>query len=183
MRNNTPYFLFNINKIRNNIKNYKNRKFSLNYSVKSCLFDKLIKKTEDLLDGFTVSSIRDLKRVRKETKKPIHFVSPLITSSEVETVNRIGNSIAFNSLGQFYRLKKLLSSQIQSFIRINPEKSFIESNRYDPCKPYSQLGVPVSQFAEHIKTNSFKIGGIHFHNNCQSAYPQHFIETMQRDRI
>ena len=178
MRKNTPYFLFNINKIRKNIENYKNRKFTLNYSVKSCLFNNLVKKTEDLLDGFTVSSIGDLKKVRKETKKPIHFVSPLITDSELEVISCIGTSIAFNSLVQFYRLGKFLSSSIKTFIRINPEKSFIGNNRYDPCKPYSQLGVPISYFVEHIKTNFLKIKGIHFHNNCQSAYLQNFIETM-----
>lgn len=177
-RKNTPYFLFDINKIKNNINCYKNRKFILNYSVKSCLFDSLVKETEHLLDGFTVSSKGDLKKVRTETQKPIHFVSPLIRDSEIKIVNSIGNSIAFNSLNQFYLFEKSLSSHIKTFIRINPEKSFLKDSRYNPCKPYSQLGVPISLFVEHLKSNSFGINGIHFHNNCQSDFPEHIIETM-----
>ena len=145
---NTPYFLFDINKIKKNINNYKTRNFKLNYSVKSCLFDGLIKETEYLLDGFTVGSKGDLKKVRNETEKPIPFC---LASYKVEEVNAIGNSIAFNSTGQFYQFERFLSSQIQTFIRINPEKTFIRDNRYNPCKPYSQLGVPISLFIEHLK--------------------------------
>ena len=71
-----------------------------------------------------------------------------------------------------------MSSHIQTFIRINPEKSFIKDNRYNPCKPYSQLGAPISLFVEYLKTNPLKINGIHFHNNCLSDYPKHITETM-----
>ena len=177
-RKNTPYFLFDIDEIKKNINHYKTRNFILNYSVKSCLFDNLAKETEYLLDGFTVSSKGDLKKVRNETKKSIHFVSPLIRDSEIKTVNSMGNSIAFNSLGQFHRFEKTLSSHIKTFIRINPEKSFLKDQRYNPCKPHSQLGVPVSLFKEYIKTNSLNINGIHFHNNCQSNCPEYIIDTM-----
>ena len=125
-RKNTPYFLFDINKIKKNINRYENRNFILNYSVKSCLFDSLVKETEHLLDGFTVSSKRDLEKVRIETQKPIHFVSPLIRDSEIKIVNSMGNSITFNSLNQFYLFEESLSSHIKTLIRINPEKSFLK---------------------------------------------------------
>ena len=174
----TPYFLFDINRIRDNISRYKNLKFALNYSVKSCLFEGLVREIEDMLDGFTVSSKGDLKKVRNETTKPIQFISPLIRSSEIEAVNNFGNSIIFNSLGQFHRLANSLSSHIQRFIRINPEMSFIKDKKYDPCRPYSQLGVPLSVFSEHIKKNPVKVDGIHFHNNCQSACPSDIIMTL-----
>ena len=174
----TPYFLFDINKIKRNINRYKNRNFIFKYSVKSCLFDNLVQEIECSLDGFTVSSKGDLEKVRNETQKPIHFVSPLIRDSEIEIINSIGNSIAFNSLGQFYQFRTKLSSRIQTFIRINPEKSFIKDKRYNPSKPYSQLGVPISLFSKYIKTNPLKINGIHFHNNCQSDCPEHILETM-----
>lgn len=174
----TPYFLFDIDEMKKNINHYKARNFILNYSVKSCLFDKLVKETGHLLDGFTVSSKGDLKKVRNETKKPIHFVSPLIRDSEIKIINSMGNSIAFNSLGQLHRFEKALSSHIKTFIRINPEKSFLKDQRCNPCKPHSQLGVPVSLFKEYIKTNSLNINGIHFHNNCRSNCPEHIIDTM-----
>ena len=174
----TPYFLFDLAKIRKNINNYKTRDFFLNYSVKSCLFENLVKETEYLLDGFTVSSKGDLQKVRNETQKPIHFVSPLIRDVEIKEINSIGSSIAFNTIEQFQRFKKQLSSRIKSFIRINPEKSFLTDDRYNPCKPNSQLGVPVSLFADHLKTQDLKLDGLHFHNNCQSDKPEQIVETM-----
>ena len=175
---NTPYFLFDIAKLRENINNYKNRDFYLNYSVKSCLFENLVRETQHLLDGFTVSSKGDLQKVRNETQKPIHFVSPLIRDVEIKEINSIGNSIAFNTIEQFQRFKKQLSSRIKSFIRINPEKSFLTDDRYNPCKPYSQLGVPISLFADYLKIQALKLNGLHFHNNCQSDKPEQIVETM-----
>ena len=142
------------------------------------MFDNFVKETEHPLDGFTVSSKGDLEKVRNETTKPIHFISPLIRDSEIKIINSIGNSIAFNSLGQFHFFEKSLNSHIKTFIRINPEKSFLKDSRYNPCKPHSQLGVPISLFVEHLKTNSLSINGIHFHNNCQSSSPEHIIETI-----
>ena len=175
----TPYFLFDISKFRENISRCKGREFALHYSVKSCLFKGLIQKTEGLLDGVTVSSKGDLQKVREETEKPINFVSPLIRFSETEAVNNRGNSVVFNSLNQLNRLAKYLSPRIQIFIRINPEKSFLKDNRYNPCKPYSQLGVPLSAFSEYIKETRLKIDGLHFHNNCQSEKPADIVETLE----
>ncbi len=175
----TPYFLFDISKFRGNISRYAAREFALNYSVKSCLFKGLIQKTESLLDGVTVSSKGDLRKVREETEKPIHFVSPLIRLSEIEAISQHGNSVAFNSFGQFQRLAKYLNPRIQALIRINPEKSFVKDSRYDPCRQHSHLGVPLSAFSEYIKKNRLKIDGLHFHNNCQSRRPADIIKTME----
>lgn len=174
----TPCFLIDINRIKNNINNYNNRKFHLNYSVKSCLFEGLVKNIDHSLDGFTVSSKRDLRKVRNETEKPIHFVSPLVREIEIKEMNSMGNSITFNSIGQFDRLKGSLSSSIKTFIRINPEKSFVKKDIYDPCKLDSQLGITISLFKEHLKNNSVKAYGIHFHNNYQSDHPEQVMETM-----
>ena len=175
----TPYFLFDIREMHNNISRYKNRKFNLNYSAKSLLFKQLSSKIESLLDGFTVSSIRDLKIVRNETNKPIHFISPLIRNTEIQEINSIGNSIAFNSINQFHRFKNSLSSHIQTFMRINPEKSFIQDVRYNPCKPDSQLGMPILLLKKYLKNNDLKINGIHFHNNCLSNSPEQITSTTE----
>lgn len=174
----TPYFLFDLATIRNNINLYSDRKFALQYSVKGCLFDGLIEEIEKSLDGFTVASIKDLETVRKKTKKPIHFVSPMIREAEIKAINSMGDAIIFNSLNQFHQHEKLLSSKIKTFIRINPEKSFLSDDRYNPCKPYSQLGVPLSLLTKHLKTKPLKIDGIHFHNNSLSNDPEQVKKTM-----
>ena len=170
----TPYFYFDKNIFDKNIKNYSNKKFQHYYSTKSCLFDGLIKKISKNLDGFTVSSIDYLKRVRSETSKPIHFVSPLIREQEIKAINSLGNSVTFNSLEQYKRLIKYVSSHIKVFIRINPEVSCVKDDRYNPSRSFSQLGVPLSQLEKCPE-----VDGIHFHNNSREGNPRKILKTIK----
>lgn len=170
----TPYFYFDKSIFIRNIKKYSKREFQLYYSTKSCLFDVLVKQTSKDLDGFTVSSIDYLKRVRSETDKPIHFISPCIRDQEINVINVLANSVTFNSIEQCKRYKHKLGSQIKSFIRINPELSFVKNKRINPSRPFSHLGVPISQFKKY-----FKFDGIHFHNNHQSKNFKDIIKTMK----
>ena len=170
----TPYFYFDKNIFDKNIKKYSNKKFQHYYSTKSCLFDGLIKKISKNLDGFTVSSIDYLKRVRSETSKTIHFVSPLIREQEIKAINSFGNSVTFNSLEQYKRLISYVSSHIKVFIRINPEVSCIKDDRYNPSRSFSQLGVPLSQLEKCPK-----VDGIHFHNNSREGDPRKVLRTIK----
>ena len=171
----TPYFYFDKNILNRNMKNYSNRNFKCYYSVKSCMFNGLIKEVSKNLDGFTVSSIDHLKKVRVETDKPIHFVSPLIRSQEIDIINSLANSLTFNSLEQFNRFKKCVNPHIDVFIRINPEISFVKEERLNPSGLFSQLGIPLSQFEKFIKTEGF-----HFHNNNMGKSPKDILKTMDR---
>ena len=153
--------------------------FFFYYSVKSCLFDGLVAEIKPFLDGFSVSSISQLKEVRKATKDShIYFVSPLIRDYEVEAINKYGNSVSFNSVEQFDRFKDILKSNIRKFIRLNPEMSFLDDKRYDPCRINSKLGVPLKRFFNWFNKSSSKIDGIHFHNNCLSDKPEEIIKTV-----
>ena len=177
----TPYFLFDKNRLKKNITNYSKRNFSFYYSTKSCLFDGLVQELAYFLDGFTVSSVHDLKKVRETIQDAtIHFVSPLIRNCEIQAVNDAGNSITFNSLEQFERLSGDLSYNIKKFIRINPEISFLNDLRYDPCRKDSKLGVPLNEFILWFSRKKPKLTGIHFHNNCQSDKPEEIEKTMDR---
>ena len=175
----TPYFFFNKAQLKQNVKNYSNRLFSFYYSVKSCLFDGLVAEIKPFLDGFSVSSISQLKEVRKVTKDShIYFVSPLIRDYEVEAINKYGNSVSFNSVEQFDRFKDILNPNIRKFIRLNPEISFLDDSRYDPCRINSKLGVPLIKFLDWFNKSSPKIDGVHFHNNCLSDKPEEIIKTV-----
>ena len=56
-------------------------------------------------------------------------------------------------------------------IRINPEIRFADDERYDPCRPHSKLGVPLSDFAARARRfgdGARYIEGAHVHSNCES---------------
>tara|TARA_B100000809_G_scaffold134296_1_gene131987 strand:+ start:4024 stop:4308 length:285 start_codon:yes stop_codon:yes gene_type:complete len=54
-------------------------------------------------------------------------------------------------------------------IRINPQLSFLNGPRYDPCRPDSKLGVPSDKLAKLVEADYDLlegISGLHFHTNC-----------------
>ena len=175
----TPFFLFDKDILKENASKYLSRKFYLNYSIKSCSHLGVLQEVEPFVDGFTVTSAKDLDHVRKISKKNIHYVSPMIREKEIKAVNLKGNSISFNSLESLKRLKKHLGKGIKIFIRANPELSFLNDNRYNPCRPYSKLGVPLMDIIQYFDTAppASDIYGIHFHTNCQSRKPKELVQT------
>ena len=176
----TPFFLFDKTILKKNVVRYSSRKFHLNYSIKSCSFLKVLEEIEPLVDGFTVTSTKDLNDVRDISKKSIHFVSPLIREKEVGAANLKGNSISFNSIESLERMNEYLNGTIKIFVRINPELSFLDDDRYDPCRDYSKLGVPLKDFVHCLDTKLSmpSIYGIHFHTNCQSKNPKELAQTL-----
>ena len=52
-------------------------------------------------------------------------------------------------------------------LRINPQISQIEDERYDPCRKHSKLGEPASNL-RRLKALPPGISGIHFHNTCEA---------------
>jgi len=48
------------------------------------------------------------------------------------------------------RLQALLPDNASSGIRVNPERSFVQDDRYDPCRKYSKLGVALDQLASAL---------------------------------
>ncbi|MDE0150958.1 MAG: hypothetical protein OXK80_00460 [Bdellovibrionales bacterium] len=177
----SPFFYFNNRKILFCVKRYSSRNFLLNYSAKACLFKGLIKFFNPLIDGFSVSSIDELKKTKLETNKPIHFVSPLIRKTEIDVINSLANSIAFNSLEQFDRFKELLQPHIKIFLRVNPEVSIIGDKRYDPCRKYSKLGIPLKNLKKYLSNfNNHSITGLHFHTACQETNILNMVKTLDK---
>jgi carboxynorspermidine decarboxylase len=52
-------------------------------------------------------------------------------------------------------------------LRINPEISQVDDERFDPCRKHSKLGEPASNL-KRLKALPPGISGIHFHNNCEA---------------
>ena len=179
----SPFFYFDSTQLASSTKKYAQRKFTLNYSVKACIFDGLVTAFDSHVDGFSVSSTQELLNTRKETKKPIHFVSPLIRKQEIDMINKHANSVAFNSLEQLDRLKGLLNPDIMLYLRVNPEISLIEDDRYDPCRKFSKLGIPLEDLKDYLsKSDKLSNFGIHFHNACQEEDAKYLNKNLKKIR-
>ena len=181
-----PLYFYDKEIIKENINTYKDRNFQLNYSVKACLFPELVRYMDGYVDGFSVSSIGELEAVKKETIKPIHFVSPLIRRQEIELINKLCKSLGFNSLEQYERLKDLVHPDIELFLRVKSNSpSSVEDERYDPNHYNSKLGIPLYKLVEYLKVKDIKdITGIYFHTTCEDTdfnKPSEIISEIRSD--
>lgn len=178
---NPPFYYFDSTELTHRAKNYSSRKFNLYYSVKACKFKGLVRLLTPLVDGFSVSSLEELNYTRRETNKPVHFLSPLLREEEVDAINQQAGSVAFNSLEQLKRLRHKVAPHLKVFLRVNPELSFIRDKRYDPCRPHSKLGIPVNDIKKYVEaTHDPSLVGLQFHNACLDRNINHAIQTLNK---
>ena len=150
----TPAFIYNLKEVKrrakllSQIKNKSNCKVL--YSVKPLPLYRVLEEMESL-DGFSVSSFFEAELAKKacKDKKEIHFISPGIKNEQWEDISTAVNYLTFNSLEQFSYFEARLKKQSYG-IRINPEISFVKDPRYNPCREFSKLGVPIAQVKDKI---------------------------------
>ena len=90
--------------------------------------------------------------------------------SDFDEVVKYSDHIIFNSPSQLSRLSpRALGGDhpISIGLRINPEHSEGEVEKYDPCAPCSRLGLPISQLSAEMIA---EIDGLHFHTLCEQGF-------------
>ncbi len=183
----TPAFIYNLGEVRkkvaflSQIKNESNCKIL--YSVKPLPLYRILEEMESL-DGFSVSSFFEAQLAKKACKdeKEIHFISPGIKDGQWKDISDAVRYLTFNSLEQLSYFEARLKKQSYG-IRVNPGISFIEDPRYNPCREFSKLGVPIAQVKNKISDDPDflkKIEGIHFHTNFESRDFFHLTETFYK---
>lgn len=116
--------------------------------------------------GFEEFGGRDLGR-------EVHTFSAAFTARELEEVLKISHHVVFNSFGQWKRFQGLVRRyreqrpELRFGLRINPRHSEGATPLYDPCAPYSRLGIPLSQFEGESLEG---ISGLHFHTLCEQDF-------------
>ena len=141
------------------------------YSIKAAPLSGLLQMIAEYVDGFSASSLfecqiaKEIIGGRSDNKGTIHITSPGMREEDVKSIVNYADYISFNSMNQWQQYKNLTNGKLNCGLRLNPEKSFARDERYDPCRKYSKLGVPVSQVANESLQG---IQGIHLHNNCES---------------
>ena len=189
---NTPSFIYDFEEIKKKIELIKKASeksgCKVLYSIKSLPLYSLLEEMSNSLNGFSVSSLFEAKIARSFTKKnqEIHYISSGIKKSDWKNLSKEADYITFNSIEQIKSFNKFLIPNKKYGIRINPELSFLDDERYDPCRNHSKLGISISEFVTYYEESSkdFRyIDGIHFHNNCESSDFSQLSQTFLKIKV
>jgi carboxynorspermidine decarboxylase len=138
------------------------------YSLKALALPDVLRLMVPPLAGFSASSLFEALLVRHVVGPhvEVHVTSPGLRGRDCAELARYCDTISFNSLSQSERLGGYFS-HMRTGLRINPEISQVDDERFDPCRKHSKLGEPVSNL-KRLKALPPGISGIHFHNNCEA---------------
>ncbi len=154
------------------------------YSLKPLSLNRALKLLNNYVHGFSCSSYNEARWARENSSEMgiIHYVSPIIKSDVIKSISPLCNYITFNSPGQLGALKDQVKKGTQVGIRINPQLSFIDDDRYNPSRKHSKLGTPIRLFEKNVIENKLleSVNGIHFHNNCESTDISQLTSTIDR---
>ena len=119
------------------------------------------------LGGTCASGIYEARLGREEYGGEVATFCAGYKDSEIDEIVALSDHVIFNSPAQKARfLEKCQAAGRQVGLRINPEHSEGEVEKYDPCAPCSRLGTPVSQLnAEALEG----VDGLHMHTLCEQG--------------
>ncbi len=126
------------------------------------------------LTGTCASGLHEARLGREEFGGEVHTFSPGFTEPDLAGVLELSDHVVFNSPSQWDRFRGMALTatrarpRLRFGLRVNPEHSEGEVAIYDPCAPYSRLGMPRSRFpADRLGG----ISGLHFHTLCEQNLP------------
>ena len=105
------------------------------------------------LDGATSSGLYEARLAHEEMRGENHVFCPAYLDGEFVEIAKICDHIVFNSLAQ-YKKFACRAGGASLGLRINPEFSTQGGGIYDPCAPFSRLGVTKSNFTVTFNLSS-----------------------------
>lgn len=173
----TPYYILYEDKLRENLKLI--NKVSSESGVEIILAFKAFAlwKTFDIFKEYicstTASSPFEAKLANDYFGSLAHTYSPAYEENTFNTILECSKCITFNSLSQhsrFYDKIKDWNSNpanhnISAGIRINPERSEIATDIYNPCAPGTRFGISASDMPANLPDG---IEGFHCHCHCEN---------------
>jgi len=122
--------------------------------------------------GTSASGLHEALLGKEEVGKEVHTYSPAFNLDEIDEVAKTSTTIIFNSLNQLdrhYDRVKNINADLEIGLRVNPEFSSTSTELYDPCSPYSRLGITIKEFSKISTEQLKKIDGLHFHGLCEQG--------------
>lgn len=121
----------------------------------------------EYLDGVCTSGLWEARLARERYSGEIATYCAGYKEADMAEIVAISDHIIFNTPGQHQRFASFLDDSADIGLRINPQHTEGEVDKYDPCSPGSRLGFPVSQLqSEHLDG----VSGLHFHTLCEQDF-------------
>ncbi len=154
------------------------------FAIKSFSFVDALKLMSPRLDGFAVSSLFEAKLAQKANTSggTLHITAPGLRSDEVEEIGSLCDYVSFNSLSQWDMYRDRIKDRASCGLRVNPQLSFLDDERYDPCRPASKLGVPLEDLVAAFHDDPACLAGVRgilFHSNCDSPNFGELLSTVR----
>jgi carboxynorspermidine decarboxylase len=160
------------------------------YSIKALPFSGVLERVLPWVDGFSASSLFEarlasevLARSESGRRHSLHITTPGLRTDEIDELASLCGYIDCNSLEQFRRLQPRIAGRASPGIRVNPQLSFLDDRRYDPCRPHSKLGVPLDTLAAALSEDpslAARIEGLHFHTLFRARSPAPLRATLEK---
>ena len=144
------------------------------FAIKSFSFAPALEVMAPRLDGFAASSLFEARLARDVIGDAgtVHITTPGLRGDELDEIGTLCDYVAFNSLNQWEMHSPLLRERTSCGLRVNPQLSFADDCRYDPCRLHSKLGVPLDDLAAALQDEPARLDGVSgllVHSNCDSA--------------
>ena len=152
------------------------------YSIKSLPFSSVLEIAKPFVDGFSVSSLFEARLADEilAGQGGIHLTTPGIRPDEWDDMARLLTHISFNSLTQYQRFAFAAQTQTSMGLRVNPKLSFVNDDRFDPCRQHSKLGVDIDDLWQSSCLDQIK--GLHIHNVFSATDFTPLIKTIEKLR-
>ncbi len=152
------------------------------YSIKTLPLSTVLEIAKPFVDGFSVSSLFEARLADEilAGQGGIHLTTPGIRPDEWDEMARLLTHISFNSITQYQRFASATQAQTSIGLRVNPKLSFVNDDRFDPCRQYSKLGVDIDRLWQSSCLDQVK--GLHFHNVFAATDFAPLIKTLEKLR-
>ena len=139
------------------------------YTLKACAIAQVLDTLAPFVHGFAASSVFEARIAASvmEPRHSLHCYSPAFSEADIEAALSLSDYLSLNSLTQLDAAARSNAGAASLGLRINPEISFVADSRYDPSRPGSKLGAPLSGLDKLARIPD-AVEGAHIHNNCES---------------
>jgi len=150
------------------------------YSIKSLPFSAVMQMANPFVDGFSVSSLFEAQLADEilAGQGSIHLTTPGIRPDELNELSSLCSHISFNSLTQYRQHSEAVQAQASIGLRVNPKLSFLQDDRFNPCRQHSKLGVDIEELSKSICLD--QIEGLHVHNVFSATDFTPLIKTVDK---
>ncbi len=120
------------------------------------------------LDGTCASGLNEARLGCEEFKKEVHTFAPAYKKEDLGRILGYSDAVIFNSFYQLEQYGKMARKRgVEIGVRVNPGYAEVATEIYNPCAPYSRLGITHEIFAEEFPKHKHMVDGLHFHAMCE----------------